>query len=117
MAKLMRVVDNVNMCCRHKGFIKILNELGVKWEKVELGEVFIFLNRNKTGLGLLTNTGDGTLGFCGFYKTKGEALSVEVVNQIALAMGNIRGIEMRRSILSALESVLRDVEAPRSKAA
>lgn len=106
MSRIMLVVEDADMRCRHEGLLLQAVKKGVKRKELRRGNLIVFLNRAKSHLSVLGFRGEeDVFGVLSSYKSPHGRVPLEAVQYIPEMYG-ADGFSMDRAIKEALTDLL-----------
>lgn len=107
MAKLLYVVENADLRCRHTGLWIQARKLGAKPEKMKKGDVVAFLNSEKSMIATLAITGEAdSKGVLSFYVSPHGRVEPHAIRYIPECMGASGDLNMTAATRKALDELI-----------
>lgn len=107
MTKLLCVISDTDMRCRHEGLLVQAKKAGVEVDKLQPGVVVAFLNTAKDRLMILTKRGvDDKYGILAYYRSPHGRIMPEAIQYIPESF-NGEHFDMNKATLKGLEGLLR----------
>ena len=106
MPRLLRVIPDISMGCRHVGLVKQMKSHGVEFAKLKQGDVIALLNRAQNILCVMAVLPEAdSFGFLGQYKSPHGRVPLEAIEFITASMGG-GGFDMNKATKMGLEKLL-----------
>lgn len=113
MARLLYIVSDADLRCRHDGLWLQAKKLGASPDKMKKGDVVAFLNSNKNMIAIIAITGEeDSKGVLSYYVSPHGRVEPNAIRFIPECLGARGEMNMTAATRSALEELIPEKRRP-----